>query len=113
MGLKSGILFFKYKDHIRIGLKQAVEVVNTRLKLQEGIAYPILCDISGVREVDKDARNYLATEGSLFSKAIAFITDKPVSAQISKMFITNYTPPIPIRICQNKEEALDFLNAFK
>ncbi|MCX2681938.1 hypothetical protein OOZ15_18450 [Galbibacter sp. EGI 63066] len=113
ISLEGGILFFKYKDQVTIGLKQAIEVVAARMKLQRGIAYPILCDINGIMEVDRDARKYLAIEGALLSKAIALITDNPVSERISNMYVKNYIPNVPVKICKDQEEGLKFLSFYK
>ena len=111
--VKGGILFFKYKDQIHLGLQQAIEIVATRMKLQRGVPYPILCDISGVMDVDSEARRYLAVEGALLSKAIAFITDKPISERISHMFLKNYSAKFPVKVFKSKEEALKFLDLYK
>lgn len=113
ISLEGGILFFKYKNQVTIGLQQAMEVVADRMKLQRGIPYPILCDIKGVMEVDRDARKYLAIEGTLLSRAIALITGNPVSERISNMYVKNYIPNVPVKICKDQEEGLKFLSLYK
>ncbi|MCM5663653.1 DUF7793 family protein [Galbibacter mesophilus] len=110
--IKDGILYFKYKDHVHIDLKKSIEIVSARLALQKGLEYPILSDITGVRELSKDARSYLASEGSVLSKAVAFVTNRPVSGRISKMFVENYRPSVPVKICNSTEEAITFLKTF-
>ena len=111
--VKGGILFFKYKDHTHIGLRQAIEIVSARMQLQKGVSYPILCDIRGIKVIDKDARRYLAKEGSLYSKAVALIVDTPVSESISNLFLKTNNPSVPTKIFKNEEEGLQFLESYK
>ncbi|MCX2680638.1 hypothetical protein OOZ15_11855 [Galbibacter sp. EGI 63066] len=112
ISIQGGILFFEYKDQVTIGLQQAIEVVATRIKLQNGIPYPILCDIRGIKNIDKDARRYLSTEGSLLSKAVALISDTPLSHIVSELYVKNNNPPVPTKVFNEMEEGLAYLKSF-
>lgn len=90
-----------------------MQVVKDRILLQEGRQFPILCDIRGVKEIDKPARSYLALEGSVQITAIAFIVDSPVSVMLTKFYLKTSKPPVPTRSFKNIEEALVYLNGFK
>ena len=106
------ILFITYKKGVSIDLNAAVHIVKDRLILQEGQSLSILCDIQGVKEINKSARDYLAVEGSVLIKAVAFIIKPPVSEMLSKFYLQTSKPSIPTEPFEHIEEALVFLNGF-
>ncbi|MEH6764672.1 MAG: hypothetical protein V7655_09255 [Aequorivita antarctica] len=107
--LSGGIVHIRYHIGISISLDAAVKIVADRLLLQAGESYPVLCDIRGVREVNKAARDYLALEGSLLIKAAAFIVEIPMTSILSKFYVQTAKPPIPTRAFLDFEEARGFL----
>lgn len=107
-----GILHIIYHEGVIIDFKAALQIVKDRLFLQEGQAFPVLCDIRGIKEIDKPARVYLAIEGSILVKAVAVLVEKHVSNMVSEFYIRTSTPPIPTQSFTNKEEALVFLREF-
>lgn len=110
--IKRGILFFIYKENVEINLPAAMQIVSDRLNLQKGKAYPVLCDIRGVKNIDMNARRYFETEGSVFIKAVALISDTPLSSVFSEIYVKGNTPPIPTKIFDQDTEALRYLSEF-
>lgn len=110
--LQNEIVHIIYKNGISINLDTAVKIVEDRLLFQQGEPFPILCDIRGVKEVDKSARDYLAIEGSLLIKAVAFIIEPPLSEILSRFYIKTSHPPIPTDLFHQNSDALIFLNKF-
>ncbi len=110
--IDNGVVLFVYKQNIAIELAGAMEIVSDRLKLQKGKAYPILCDIRGIKDINKDARRYLATEGSLLTKAVAFISDTPLSQMLTDLYLIANIPPIPTKVVGNELEGMEFLLEF-
>ncbi len=108
-GIKEGILFFVYKEDVDIDLPAAIEIVTDRLRLQKGKSYPVLCDTRGVKSIDMNARRYLSTEGSVFIKAVALVSDNPLSHIFSEIYVKGNTPPIPTKIFDNETEAITYL----
>ncbi|WP_338357063.1 hypothetical protein [Yeosuana marina] len=106
------ILFITYKDGTSIDLEAAVRIVKDRLILHEGQSFPILCDIRGIKEINKSARDYLSIEGSVLVKAVAFIIKDPVSEMLSKFYLQTRKPIIPTQSFEHIEDALIFLNGF-
>lgn len=106
------IVHITYKKGVNIDLAASVEIVKDRLMFQQGKSFPILCDIRNLREVNKSARDYLAIEGSLWVKAVAFIIEPPVSEVLSKFYLKTSNPPIPIESFKQIPEALSYLNTF-
>ncbi|XCF04812.1 hypothetical protein ABI125_08730 [Tamlana crocina] len=110
--IKSGILYFKYKEDVAIDLAAAMQIVTDRLQLQKGKSYPILCDTRGVKSIDMNARRYLASEGAIFIKAVALVQNNPLSRIFSEIYVQGNKPPIPIKICNGTDEALSFLHGY-
>ncbi|MDP5229003.1 MAG: hypothetical protein NWQ38_01315 [Cellulophaga sp.] len=106
------ILHVIYHQGVSIDLIAAVQIVKDRLILQEGQSFAILCDIRGIKEINKAARSYLAIEGSTLIKALAVIVDAPVSEIMWEFYIRTSNPPIPTKSFKNSEEALIFLHRF-
>ena len=111
--LNNGVLYITYLNGVCIDLNAATQIVKDRLSLHESQFLPVLCDIRGVKEVNKSARTYLAMEGSTLIKAVAFIVEPPVSEVLSKFYIQTSKPPIPVQSFESLEEALSFLHPFK
>ena len=106
-----GILHIAYKENLCLSLKAAKEVVSQRLKIQHGRAYPIVCDMRGIKDVTVDAKEYLVTEGSVLISALAMITKTPLSLLYTEIY-TLETPPITIRRFTDESRALEFLRPF-
>lgn len=107
--LDGGILYIRYHKGTVINHEGAVRIVADRFRLQKGICYPALCDMRGVEEVDKPARDYLALEGSILLKAVAFVVGDPTSEIISYFYRRITKPSIPTKTFQNMDEAKLFL----
>lgn len=108
-----GIVFFVYKPVRCIDLTIAKEVVLQRLKLQNGMDYPVLCDLRAVQGADKAARDYLANQGSLLTKAQAFLVESNYTLNILTMYLRTAAVNTTIQIFEDENQALAFLNQFR
>ena len=81
-----GVLHIIYHQGVSIDLTAAQQIVKDRLLLHEGRHLPILCDIRGIKDINKSARAYLAMEGSTLIKAVAVIVEPPVSGRCFSIF---------------------------
>lgn len=106
------VVYIRYHIGITIDYKAAVKIVEDRLILQEGQSFPVLCDVRGVKDINKSARDYLAIEGSLFIKAVAFIVENPLSEIMSKFYLRASKPSIPTKAFLTIEEAKEFLGEY-
>lgn len=109
---EKGILYFEYKEDVKIHMPAAVRIVKDRLKLHRGKPYPILCDIGGIADIDLHSRRYFALEGSTLIKAVALLCITPLSNSFSDIYISGNSPAIPTRIFNIREEAVEFLSSF-
>ncbi|WP_435138473.1 DUF7793 family protein [Formosa sp. A9] len=109
----NGILKVTYHEGVTVKYGTAVKVVRDRLQLQEGQWLAVLCDIRGIKEIDKPARAYLAVEGSSLIHAVAFLIDTPVSKMMTKFYVRTSKPLVPSQVFDDEQDALLFLNKFK
>ncbi len=107
--LTDHLLHIIYKKVPCINVKAAQLIVKDRMELQEGKVMPVLCDIREVRNIDKAARDYLALEGSLWIKKLAFLIDPPVTDMISSIYLDTHAQKVPTQSFTKKAEALAYL----
>lgn len=111
--IDNGILYYVYKPYPIINLDLAKQIVADRLKLQGGIIYPMFCDTRGIINSEQDARDYLATRGSILCTAIAFLVESVYNLEMVNFYIKTSKPCIPAHIFTKRQEALDYLKDFK
>jgi hypothetical protein len=111
--IKDGILFFKYKQSIVIDLSIAHQIVADRVQMQNEKSYPILCDIRGLVDSDKAARDYLAQSGSVLAKAVGIVTNQSVSVIMTSFYLKISKPSVPTKIFTDEPSALAFLETYK
>lgn len=107
--LTDDLLHIIYKKVPCINVKAAELIVKDRMELQEGKVMPVLCDIREVRNIDKAARDYLALEGSLWIKKLAFLIYPPVTDMISAIYLDTHSQKVPTQSFTKKAEALAYL----
>ncbi len=107
-----GIIISRYKDGVEIGLKDVQEMVEKRLATQEH-TMPIFNDSRAVKSIDKEARDFLANEGSEKLSAVAVLIQSPVGRVVFNFYIHFSKPKVPTKFFLSKEEALAWLEQFK
>jgi hypothetical protein len=110
--ISESILFFEYKPDVVIDLVAAQRIVADRIQMQKEKAYPVLCDIRGIADSDKAARDYLAQHGSVLAKAVSILVHQSVSILMISFYLKISKPQVPTRIFKDKSDALEFLKAF-
>lgn len=81
--------------------------------MQNEKSYPVLCDIRGVVDSDKAARDYLAQSGSVLAKAVSIVTNQSVSLIMTSFYLKICKPSVPTKIFTDDSSALAFLEAYK
>ncbi|NQT62687.1 MAG: hypothetical protein HQ556_06990 [Candidatus Marinimicrobia bacterium] len=70
----------------------------------------VLIDLSNVKSVEKQARDYLASDAtSEFVLATALVAPTMVSRVLGNFFLGLNKPPIPVKLFRSKEEGLEWL----
>ena len=107
-----GILFFEYKPDVVIDLAAVQCIVSDRIQMQNERAYPVLCDIRGIADSDKAARDYLAQHGSVFTKAISIVAHRNISILMISFYLKISKPQVPTKVFTDKSAAVEFLKTF-
>lgn len=111
--IKGDYLYFIYKPDISIDLAAAEQIVSDRLKVQNGKPYKVICYIQGIREMKKEARDYLAKEGSKDVIAVGLIADSTAQKLMTNFYLAVSRPTVPTKMFSTEEEAKTFLNKYK
>jgi hypothetical protein len=110
--IEAGIVFFVYKPNTSIDLAAAKKIVNDRIDFQQQVDYPIFCDIRSMKNADKAARDFLAKEGSSYTKGVAVIVDSPMTKIIGNFYLGLNKPTSPTKMFTEREDALEYLKQF-
>jgi hypothetical protein len=111
--IRNSILFFEYKPNVVVDLIAAQRIVADRIQIQNEKAYPVFCDIRGVVDSNKAARDYLAQSGSVLTKAVGLVTHRSVSQIITSFYLKIGKPSVPTKLFTDESAALAFLEAYK
>jgi hypothetical protein len=110
--LDKGILHCVFRDNLYIDLEIAERCVKDRITFSQGISYPCMIDMAGVKSVDKEARAYMAIEGSRLMKAGALLTDSFYTKMMGNIFLAINKPEIPVRLFSDKTGAIKWLKQY-
>ena len=111
--LVQDILYVYYKENQYITMAAAKTIVRDRLRLQDHISYPVLCNLTNIYYIDSYARRYLAHKGSLMTVAVAlFCPDKSVSL-MGTHYLHVSVPSVPTEIFSSEQKAFEYLKNFK
>ena len=110
--ISGNILFFEYKPGVVINLVVAQRIVMDRMQMQKEKAYPVLCDVSGIADSDKAARDYLAQHGSVLTKAVGIVVQRTLSMVMISFYLKISKPQVPTKVFSDRAKALAFLRAF-
>jgi hypothetical protein len=111
--IEDGILYFIYKQGVKIDLQAAKTIVADRIMLQNGRSYPVFCDMRGIKDSDKAARDYLAKEGSTLVKAVGVFIESPVTKIMGNFYLSINQPITPTRMFTDRSQALEYLQLHK
>lgn len=110
--IENRILFFKYKPEVYIDLAAAKTIVADRIGLQKGKAYPVLCYAEGITSSDKIARDYLALNGEVLTKAISYLASPTVSLAMLHFYLEKNNSAVPTQIFTSEMLARKFLEPY-
>lgn len=103
------ILHVKYKPDIDINLAAAKDILDLRLRFQNGTTYSVICYFDGIIGFDKRASDYTSIYGLHRISAISFVGAHFFPKHIIFSFLRKYEFRIPTQLTPNKEEAIKFL----
>lgn len=94
-------------------LADTKEVLSAILKATNGKKCPLFADISDIKSVDRESREYAASEE--FARAIsamALLIGSPVSRVIGNFFLGLSKPKFPTRLFTSESDAIEWLKGF-
>jgi len=106
------ILDCKFVENLEMDLEIAKICVADRIKFSKGISYPAMIDMSGLRSVTKEAREYMGKEGAALITAGALIVHSPLTQILGNLFLTLNKPKVPTKIFTDKNDAREWLKQF-
>jgi hypothetical protein len=106
-------LYGIFADNLHVTIDIAKACVETRLALSEGRSYPQLIDVTGIKSITKEAREYLATEGTKLVKAGAFIVGSPLNKMLGNIFLFINTPEVPTKLFTDEGKAKEWLKKYQ
>jgi hypothetical protein len=96
-----------------IDLAIARDGVHKRLSIVGDKSYPTFIDISKVKSITKEARDYLGTpEASKNIKAAGVLAGSYLSKIVGTFFLNFSRPAVPIKLFTSKAEAMRWLEKF-
>lgn len=101
-----------FKENVILDLAAAKQIVDDRIKIQEGMDYLVLCHIDGVIYSDKPARDHLSSYGTHYLKAVAFVSSLDFSKNILDNYLINLNSDVPCAVFTTRERALEFLLSY-
>ena len=108
----NGILCSVYKEKAQL-TKEGLEVTFGFIKSRaKGKKICWLGDVTNLSSTDKETRDFSAAETPAFIKALALVTNSPLSKMIANIFLTLKKPPYPTKVFNNEIEAKEWLNLY-
>ena len=101
--------FFPKTDFTIQDAKQSMAV---GLKLSEGADFSWLVDMTGMRSITKEAREYYGKLQISHLKAVGLVTNSPVSKVFGNFFLRFNKPTIAVRLFSSETQALNWLKGF-
>lgn len=111
---EDGILFGQFAPQLVIDLDTARETINARKKFAGSGVYPFLVEVSDVKSVTKEARDYFASaDGTSNVIAAAIMTNSVLGKMMCNFFLNCSKPLVPTKLFTSREEAIKWLGKFK
>jgi hypothetical protein len=111
--IKDGILFGRYKTAI-VDLEAAKKAVTLRKIFTEQKSYPNLVSGIDVTTIEKEARDYFATEESTSGVLAGAVMTKSIfQATLFNFFLRVSNPKIPTKLFTDENLALEWLEKYK
>ena len=111
--IENGILFSEYKLPFEMTLENSKEIYALRKKISKGEDQLFCYDITHLKSMTKEARDYGELYGQDDLKASAIIVNSHLTLFIYNAFLKLKNVKIPVKAFRTRELALHWLNQFK
>lgn len=110
--IEDGILFGKYKVS-RIDLEAAKKATIFRKQITQGRKLPSIANISSVKEVPKETREFFSQEAGDDLSALAVIISNPVTRIMGNFFLKFHQPKYPFKLFKDTSSAKKWIIDYK
>ncbi len=111
--IENGILFSEYKLPFEMTLENSKEIYALRKEISKGEDQLFCYDITHLKSMTKEARDYGELYGQDDLKASAIIVNSHLTLFIYNAFLKLKNVKIPVKAFRTRELALHWLNQFK
>jgi len=111
--IKDGIIYARYRPGVIVTLEMAKDMVKSRVEFAENVSYPAVVFIDGLKSISKEARDYLAEDGTIGLVAGALVMKSVYNTFIGNFFLKLTSPPFPSKIFTDLNSALEWLEQYK
>ncbi|SDL81358.1 hypothetical protein SAMN05421823_108176 [Catalinimonas alkaloidigena] len=107
--LKDGILYGRYKVE-EVSLEIAKTATAFRHQLTGGQPTPAIADISAVKKIPKEAREFFSSgQAGEDLTALAVVISNPVTRTIGNFFLKFHAPKYPFQLFGNVQDATNWI----
>ena len=111
--IENSILIATYKPNSFITLKEAKEIVTSRLAFIDNIVLPTLVLNQGIIKMNKEARDYLASENGIAGiKCAAILINSNFISITVNFFLRVTKTKLLVKTFTDKKDALTWLSGF-
>ncbi len=111
--IENEILFSEYKHPFEMTLENSIEIYALRKEISNGRDQLFCYDITNLKSMTKEARDYGELHGQDELKASAIIVNSHLTMFIYNAFLKLKNVKIQVKAFRTKELALEWLNQFK
>lgn len=113
MKLSDGLIIAEFKKGLEFTMDLAKEMVDERLKLQNGKDYPLILIANGFKVESREVREYLKKEGIQGMKSGCFVVENFFEKVMVNFFLFVNPPKIPSKMFTSLEEAIEWSAKYK
>lgn len=107
-----GILHEQFVPKTDLTIQDAEQSMAVGLELSEGADFSWLVDITNMKSITKEAREYFGKVENSHLKAVGLVTNSPISKVFGNFFLRFNKPEIPVRLFSSEIQAHDWLKEF-
>ena len=111
--IEEDILFSEYKRPFNMTLENSKEIYALRKTISKGKDQLFCYDISNLKSMTKEARDYGEIYGQDDLKASSIIVNSHLTMFIYNAFLKLKKVNIPVKVFKSKDQAIHWLESFK
>jgi hypothetical protein len=109
---KHGIILTRYDPGAIVTLENARSHIEAIRRHADGRRYPLMVDISQVRETRQPARRYLGSEEAVVWRALALVGGSPIANMMANIYLALSRSKAPQKFFRDEASAISWLRQF-